>query len=653
MTAHKPLSADQKSIRARCFHPAGDFIEFSKQETDQSILNRFAEIVRKHPDRVALKTRSHELTYAELDNAANRVALALLEFPERNGGPVGLLFENGAPFVIASLGVLKAGKIQMSLESTFPKRRLDYLLEQSEAAVLVTDNANLAVAQSLRALPLINIDTLYRSSSISAPALNSRPDVAVVIDYTSGSTGPPKGMVWNQRGLLHVVARHTNASHICMHDRLVMFRASVRAYLSILLNGGTFYPMDLRHEEASELGKWLMKEEITIYRAAVSTFRSLAHVLTRTENFPCLRLILLFGEPAYRRDVDVYRRHFADHCIFASSLGCNEMDDFAYFFIDKNISLPGEVLPAGYPAEDVEILLLDENERRVGGDQIGEISVRSHYNPLGYWRQPDLTRLAFVTDPDGSNTSVYRTGDIGRLDTNGRVFHLGRKDFQIKIRGYRVDVAAVEAALLQIEGITEAVVVGWEDNAGDKRLIAYVVPEGAHMPRVSELRRVLRRDLPEYSVPSTFLILDSIPLTATGKVDRRGLPPPGGTRPQLESPFVAPRTPVEESLAAIWAEVLNLNEIGVLDNFLELGGDSLRATRVIARVMTRFQVRPTLRALLEAPTVAEMALVILENRAGSMDEPKVDQLLSELDALSEEEARSLLSEPDIQTRISP
>jgi len=292
-------------------------------------------------------------------------------------------------------------------------------------------------------------------------------------------------------------------------------------------------------------------------------------------------------------------------------------------------------------------------------EKIGEIAIRSRYGAAGYWRRPDLTQAAFLPDPAGGDERIYRTGDLGRMRSDGCLFHLGRKDFQVKIRGYRVEVAEVETALLELDTVKEAVVVGHEDKRGDpsaplragpsaalrtgKRLVAYIIPAGPRAPTVSELRRLLANKLPDYMVPSAFVMVDRMPLTATGKVDRRALPPPDDTRPALDSPFVAPRTPVEERLAGIWAEVLGLDRVGVHDNFLELGGDSLLATRVISRVLPQFQVKLPLRDLLEASTVAEMGEVIVQNHADKVDKQTLQRILVELEGLSEEEARSLLN----------
>lgn len=623
--------------------PTNPFTEFEKQGIEQSIPDRFEQQVAKYPERIAVKTKNCTLAYDELDKATNRVAWAILDQRGRAEEPIALLFENGAPFVIASIGAMKAGKIQVPLESTFPKARLRYILEQSEARAIVTDSANLSLARELSPLPVINTDELDGRFSAATPGLNLPPDTNVAIAYTSGSTGRPKGIVWNHRGVLHAVMRHTNTSHICMKDRLVMFRATLRPSLYALLNGATYYPISLRANEPADLTDWLIHEEITVYRAAVSAFRSFVGTLTGKEIFPHLRLILLFGEAVYPTDVEIYKKHFADDSILGSSLGCNEFDDYAYFFVNKDTSLPRGIVPGGYPIAETEIRILDEIGSSVGINQIGEIVIHSRYNAVGYWRRPDLTQAAFVPDPDGNEYS-YHTGDLGCRGPDGCLFHHGRKDFQIKIRGHRVEVSEVETALLEIEGVKEAVVVGKDKHPSDRRLVAYIIWMDGQLPRVSDLRRHLRDKLPDYMVPSSFVFLDSLPLTATGKVDRLALPTPDGTRPVIDMPFVAPRTPVEEKLAAIWVEVLGLDRVGVHDAFLELGGDSLLGIQVISRVLARFRVTLPLRVLFDAATVAEMAVLIDRVATDSVETHELQELLADLEAMSEQEALQRLGQ---------
>jgi hypothetical protein len=270
----------------------------------------------------------------------------------------------------------------------------------------------------------------------------------------------------------------------------------------------------------------------------------------------------------------------------------------------------------------MEILLLGDDGNEVEPNQIGEIAVRSRYLCPGYWRKPDLTRAAFLSDAESGEERTYRTGDLGLMLEDGCLFHMGRKDFQVKLRGHRIEVAEIEAALLSAGNIKEALVTLRDDGPGDQRLVAYLVPAGRPAPTVALLRRALSEKLPGYMVPSAFVIMDALPLLPNGKVDRRALPIPGRARPDLVNPFVAPRTSVEEVLASIWAEVLGLDQVGVHDNFLELGGDSLLAGRVISRVISRLRVEVRLRSLLDSPTVADMAVVITrtQNRPEELEE---------------------------------
>ena len=589
-----------------CLGPTNPFLNFAKEDIEQSIPDRFEQQVAKYPERIAVKTKSSMLSYRELNEAANRLAWSILDRPGRTEEPIALLFDNGASFVTASIAAMKAGAIQVSLESTFPKARLRSMLDQSQACVLVTDEANLPLARELTSLPVTNVDRLSESLATTNPRLPLVPDANVAIGYTSGSTGQPKGIVWNHRGMLHAVMRHTNTFHICGMDRVVMFRAALRPSLYALLNGATYFPVNLRAFDPASLADWLMHEEITVYRAPVSAFRTFAGGLGKAV-FHHLRLILLFGEPAYHTDVELFAKYFSNDAILGVSLGCNEFDDYACFFLDKHTPLAAGAIPAGYPIADTEVLIVDERGRSLDINQTGEIVIRSPYNAVGYWRRPDLTEAAFSPDPDDGNECLYHTGDLGRREADGRLFHQGRKDSQIKIRGYGVEVSEVEAALLEIDGVREAVVVGREKSPGESALVGYLIWTGAEPPRISELRRQLAEKLPDYMVPSSFVFLYAFPLTATGKVDRRALPAPDGMRPAIDNAFVAPRTVVEEEVAAIWAEVLGLDRVGAYDPFLDLGGDSLLATQVISRVFERWQRQIPLRVLFDAPTVAKMA----------------------------------------------
>ena len=367
-----------------------------------------------------------------------------------------------------------------------------------------------------------------------------------------------------------------------------------------------------------------------------TSFRHLVDTLTGEETFPCLRLINLQGESAYKRDIELYKKHFGPDCILVNSFGGTETLGFTLYFVDQHTQMHGSDVPVGYVCRGREVVLLDNSGREVGPNHVGEITVRSRYFPNGYWRKPELTQAAYQIDPEGGNRRIYRTGDMGRMLPDGCLVHLGRIDSQVKIRGNRVDVAWVETLLTDLESVKEAAVVVREDVPGHKRLVAYVVPAKELAPTVSELRSsLIREGLPDYMIPSAFVMMESLPLTGIGKVDRGRLPKPGSERPSLESPLVLPCTPAEEELVKIWADVLHLEQVGTHDNFLELGGDSLLASQVVSRVIKTFQVELPLRLLFQAPTIAEMAVVIVQDQVNSVDPSEIERMLSELESFPE------------------
>ncbi len=306
----------------------------------------------------------------------------------------------------------------------------------------------------------------------------------------------------------------------------------------------------------------------------------------------------------------------------------------------------------GFPLDDNKVLLLNEDGQEVGFNQVGEITVKSRYLALGYWGKPELTREAFHPDPAGADQRIYRMGDLGRRLPNGCLELLGRKDSQVKIRGYRVEVAEIEMQLLELDTVKRVAVVAQIDVSGNQRLVAYIVPGDQPAPTTSELRRILAEKLPVYMIPSAFVMLDTLPQLPNGKLDRRALPALGTARPELESPLLLPRTPVEQALAEIWAEVLGLEQVGIHDNFLELGGDSLLASQVISRVIQAFQVEVPLRSLFDSPTVAKMALIIVQNQAKRAEQEHIDRMLAELEGLSDEQAQRLLTDENESTRES-
>jgi amino acid adenylation domain-containing protein len=607
------LPPEQQAIRARCFHPSGTFVDFKKEEIEQSIPDRFEKIVRKYSDRVAVKIRDQVVTYAEFNAMANRVARAILAQRGSQAEPVGLLFEKGVPQIAAMLGVLKAGKFFVPLDPSFPKARIAAVLKDSQADLMVTDRQNISLARDVASScsGLIELESINRGISPEDLRLTVSPTSLALIFYTSGSTGEPKGVIQNHRNLLHNMMLRTNASHVCAHDRIALLpsgtaNAVTNAFFA-LLSGATLLPFDVQKEGGARLASWLLQEKISICFISSPLFRNLCETLTGEEKFPDLRVLRLRSEAVYRTDVDLYKKHFSSNCILINGLSSTETGPLSEYLIDHNTEIAGSEVPVGYPVEGKEILLLDDTGREIGGNEVGEIAVRSRYLSPGYWRRTDLTKSKFNPDPKGGDNHLYLTGDLGLMLPDGCLVHKGRKDYRVKIRGYGVEIAEVEKALLDHEAVREAVVVARDNELGEARLVAYYTSSSHPRPSVSDLRGFLTKKLPDYMIPSAFVTMDAIPLTPNGKVDRPAFPVPDNSRPKLNSIYVAPRTPREKELVNIWAEVLALDQIGIHDNFFALGGHSLLATRVISRIHENFQVELSLSHFFETPTIVALA----------------------------------------------
>ena len=615
------LPADLRQPEKICrVHPTNAFIRFEKEETEQSIPQRFEQQVSRYPDRLAVKTGDHQLTYEELNKVANRVARALLAQRGQGAESIALLLEHDASMIAAILGVLKAGKVYVPLDPSFPHARNAYILEDSQAGLIITNDENRSLAESFQNRhPLIDIDEIGTGLSDENVNLSISADNLAYIIYTSGSTGQPKGVVQNHRNALQVAMRYTNGLQISAEDRLTLLQSysvagSVSNMLGALLNGASLFPFNVKEEGLTRLADWLIEEAVTVYHSVPTVFRQFANTLTGKEEFPGLRMIRLGGEPVYAEEVRLYKRYFPSDSIFVNSYGASEAASVLRYCVDKNTEISGAVVPVGYPLGDVEILLLDDEGAAVGFDHVGEIAIKSRHTSPGYWRRPDLTRAAFTTDPQDGGDRIYRTGDVGYRQADGCLVVTGRNDFRVKIRGFRIEVAEIELALRGLTKVKEAAVVAHEDQRGEKQLVAYVVGQA---PTTSELRDFLKDKLPDYMVPSAFVVLDALPLTPNGKLDRLALPAPNLARPELDTNFVAPRNALEEQLVEIWVEVLGVTRVGVHDDFFELGGHSLRATQLVSRVREVFQVELPLLSLFEEPTIGGLAERIEEARRGA------------------------------------
>jgi amino acid adenylation domain-containing protein len=644
----------QDSVPRITVQPASGFIAFGDDEIEQSIPQRFEQQVRLGGNRVAIRSAREVHTFDSLNRTANRLAREILTRRGSTEEPIGLLFDHGAAVLVAIMAVLKAGKFYVALDASYPRDRLTYMLQDSGAKLIVTDPNNLAVVREIcdDSLEVVDFTKLDVNLADQDLGVFPKPDSLALLLYTSGSTGQPKGAMHTHRNVLVDVRNLTNGWGVSAADRWLLhtsvsFANSVRTIFSSLLNGGSIYPYDIKETGFGELPNWLVTHKVTIVRTVPTTFRDFMATLEIDRKFPSVRVLSVGGEPMLRDDLNFFNRHFLDHCVLSHALGPTECLTVCWALIPHGTLITDTKLPIGYPLKDKEVLVLDDHQRELADGEVGELAVKSRYISLGYWRDPERTRSVFLPDPAGTAARIYLTGDLGLRRADGCLVHVGREDFQVKIRGFRIDVAEIEIALRAIEAVAEAVVVGRQDEAGAQRLIAYFVP-ATHPPvTITKLRQSLARTLPDYMIPSSFVSMDALPQTPNGKTDRLRLPPPPRNRPDLDNPFVAPRTTIETELSTLWSQVLSIDQLGINDNFFELGGNSLLATRIVTGMMKKFRADLPIRALFDTPTIAQQAEQILLKQTNAISKETLAKLLNEIESLSDEEIHHrLTSEKD-------
>lgn len=618
-------------------------------EPRETIVDRFEKIARQFPSNLAVKIADRSVTYQELNNAANLVAQAILEKRGAGQEPIAILFGHGIGGVAALLGVAKAGKFYCALDSAAPLERNRYILGDTQAPLLLTDDGNLRLAQQLGQgdIPILSVDDVGSGNNGLDSRLHAGPDTLFAINYTSGSTGLPKAVMQTHSCRLHDTSLHAAMANIVSADRLSLLQpagfvgAEVQLFRA-LYSGAALFPFDPRTEGVPALLQWLRREAVSVLHMTPPLFREVASLKTDGQMLPQLRLVNLSGAPISEQDASLFSEKFAPLARLVIHMGSTEAGAICSAAIDERFSFPKRGAPVGYSLPGKTIVVLDEDHNEVAPGAVGEIAVRSRYLAAGYWRDPGLTRDKFLPDPAGGDLRTYLTGDLGRQLSDGFLLHLGRKDFMVKVRGNRVELGEIESALLAQGKVKDAAVKAWEDKAGDHFLVAYLVARDPSAPSLNEVRGLLAAKLPDFMIPARFIYLPALPLK-NGKVDLQALPKPESQRPDLTLPYIRPQSELETKLSEIWQEVLGIQPIGIADDFFALGGDSLKATRVISRVMKHFQCDVPLRLLFESPTIDAMALVILKHQALRLEEPQLRQILDELELLSDKEAKRQLS----------
>lgn len=619
----------QLSISNRIRHRVGEWSPLPDSFLQSTVIAHFEENAARFPDRPAVSHKGRELTYAELNQAANQVAHGLIDRPGLGTEPVALLTPLSIQAHIFILGALKAGRPYTAPDLQHPANRIEQMLANARPALVISQADNLALAQAATpaGTAIATFDSFLPDSADSVqaatnPTVALRPETLFAIVYTSGTTGAPKGVYFNHLAVTQRVMRHCHQVNLTDRDRLAATRYpgfTPRDLFAPLMVGATLCLFDLAAADLASLARWLAEEQITHMSGAVSGIRNLLPHFPAYDRMPHLRYLSAGSEALQASDVNLFRQNCTPGSVLSGEYGATEsLGGFYSYRFDHTSLVPTDGIPAGYSQEGFSTLIVDDDGNPLPSGQVGQIVARSRYLAQGYWRQPELTASRFLQDPEDPSQHLYFTGDLGRLETDGCLIHLGRKDHQLKIRGFLVEPIEVERALIAL-GYYQAVAVDARPNRhGEAVLIAWLVPSGPP-PSISEVRNQLALTLPEYMIPAQFVMLEQLPLTVANKVERSALPDPTPERPALQTDYRPAKTPLEEWLVSCWEEVLGVEPIGVDDNFLELGGNSLQAMRVIVRLRERLDDWFYVAMLFDAPTVSGLAVRILEEYATQQD----------------------------------
>jgi amino acid adenylation domain-containing protein len=570
----------------------------------------FEQAVLLHHDRPALGASRWQPTYGELNAAANRIAHALLRHSCGLEDRVAILMQHDTPAIAAVLAALKAGKVVSVLNPTHPAVRLRQLIEDLEPAIIVTDTVHLDLATEIadRACAVVRFEDEIAQGPDHNPSLVIGPDQTACLVYTSGSAGSPKAVMKTHRQLLHSTYVKNNAMGFTASDRIPLFGSlssgqGINLIWSALLNGAQLCPFPMIQVGTTGLRAWMIDQQITVYISSPSVFRSFCQTLEDDTVFPLVHALHLGSEAATSDDFKLFQKHFSHQCTFVHPLSSSETSVIAVWRSSAGDNPPEGRLPVGTVAAGTEILIVDEGGRPVRRGAIGEIIVLSRYMAAGYWRQPALTAERFSGPLGGVRR--FRTGDMGRINAKGQLEFVGRRDARLKIRGHRIELSEVECALQRLPGVKQAVVEVIARENKEPVLVGYITADEGHSWSRAGLRTKLRSLVPDYMVPSLFLLLESFPLAPNGKIDREKL------RETYQSfhgsKSTASMTTTELLIAKFWADALDLHEIGRDDDFFELGGDSLIASVVAARLHTILGVEIGLETFADYPKLAAFA----------------------------------------------
>ena len=576
---------------------------------DICIHQLFETQVEKTPDAIAVVFEEELISYRELNLRANQLAHYLQSLGVGSEVLVGLCVERSLEMVVGVLGILKAGGAYVPLDYTYPQERLAFMLQDAQVSVLLTQEKLKAGLPNHQA-EIICLDTNWQSIDygLDNPTHNITSNNLAYVIYTSGSTGQPKGVQIQHQSAVNLLNAVAKEPGLTAEDTLL----SVTSLSFDIAVSEIFLPLSVGAKlvlvsrevaaDGTQLLKALTTSGATFMQPTPVTWRLL--LAAGWQGSPQLKMIST-GEALPRELANQLLPKGA--CLW-NLYGPTETTIWSTGY---KVTTGNKAISIGCPLANTQLYILDSHLQPVPIGISGELYIGGEGLARGYLNRPDLTAEKFISNPFSPNSKsrLYKTGDLARYLPDGHIEYLGRIDYQIKLRGFRIELGEIETALLQHPEVKEGVVIVREDTSNENHLVGYIVAETGQdsLQVISQLRRFLKQQLPDFMVPTIFMALEAMPLTPNGKVDRKALPEPDASRPELEANYVAPRTPIEQQIADIWMQVLNVKRVGIYDNFFELGGYSLVGIQVVSRVRQALQVEILMSNLFELPTVADLA----------------------------------------------
>lgn len=605
-----------------------ELLAFTWDDIHQSIGSRFLKVAEKVPEKIALKSDTGTLSYQLLAIRARCLAKTLRQYDFTTGTTVVIGLRKPEDIVSAILGVLLAGYIYVPIEIDFPAKKMEFVINDSEAKLIIIEQRDEKIVAPLlnsAKTQIVFLENAYKTDPIEIKEINNDPFSHASLLYTSGSTGNPKGVLQIHRNILFYVYTLTKLYSITAEDKhsvlsSFIFDGSTTDMYCALLNGAALIPINIRNVGIKGLADSLHKHAVTLYHSTPTTYRELLGQKDIKNRLAAIRLVLLGGEVVTYRDFLLFQKYFSADCLFVNGYGATETSGFiALNTVSHNTQLVEDsnvVFPVGKEPKGIEIFF--RNDKGEMTESEGELYVRSQYIGLGYWKNAELTKKSYQVDAAQPEIRIFRTGDIAKRNQDGAITLLGRQDRQLKIRGYRIEASEIETTAMEFLPIRQAVVKTYHDErTHSEELALFVTLNPDHALSETAIRLALAKQLPRYMVPTYIEIRDSFPLTDTNKINIKLLTVKKRIISTVEN-FINKNQKLEDIVFDVWRQTLGISQFDKHDNFFDLGGNSLLMAQAHARLEERLSSSILLFHLFENPTVNSLTQY-LETRTKTYD----------------------------------